>query len=128
MDFSGATDVSAIADLDGAPFTLVNKTLLWERYMGTTGTHNFEGITPGPQLGDGTFSMLLIADNNTGTQQHLYPLVIEGVVPEPIRKRAARSDVGRGAYFTAPPCSMARNTVSAMSSWPAGEAWVLSFT
>jgi len=82
VDFSGATDVSGIADLDDTPFAPVTKTLLWERNMGSTATHNFEGITLGPQLGEESFSIILIADNGTGSQQHLYPLLIHGI-PEP---------------------------------------------
>ena len=82
VDFAGATDISAVPDLDDFAFTPVGKTLLWERNMGSTGTHNFEGITLGPPLDEDSFSVLLIADNASGSQQHLYPLLIHGV-PEP---------------------------------------------
>ena len=50
MDFTGATDVSGIADLDGASFTPVTKTLLWAKNLGRVSTRNFEGITLGPAL------------------------------------------------------------------------------
>ena len=83
INFAGATDVSGIDDLDDGDFTFVNKSLLWERHMGNTGTHNFEGIALGPSLGDERFSVLLIADNGSGSQQHLYPLILTGMIPEP---------------------------------------------
>ena len=81
VDFSSATDTSNIPDLDEATFTLTGKTLLWEADMGTEGTHNFEGIGLGPQLSDGTYSLLLIADNNSGSSQHLYAVTVQ--IPEP---------------------------------------------
>lgn len=88
VNFAGATDVSGIADLDGAVYTRVTKTLLWEKNMGSVMTRNFEGIALGaalPALGSNSYSVLLVADNGSGTQQHLYALVINGVVaPSPI--------------------------------------------
>jgi hypothetical protein len=83
VDFSSATDTSAIDDLDDGGFSLTDKTLLWEADMGAQSTHNFEGVALGPQLDSDSFSLLLIADNNSGSQQHLYPLVLNGVIPEP---------------------------------------------
>jgi hypothetical protein len=82
VDFSGATDVSGIADLDGATFTPVTKTLLWDKNLGSISTRNFEGIALGPALpmiGPASHSVLLIADNGGGTQQHLHALVVHGV-------------------------------------------------
>jgi hypothetical protein len=88
VNFTGATDVSAIADLDGATYTPVSKTLLWEKNMGSITTRNFEGIALGPALpllGSNSYSVLLVADNGGGTQQHLYALIVNGVVaPSPI--------------------------------------------
>jgi hypothetical protein len=81
VDFSQATDTSAIADLDGASFTLTSKTLLWDADMGTQSTRNFEGIALGPQLDEDTYSLVLIADNGTGSTQHLYALTLH--IPEP---------------------------------------------
>jgi hypothetical protein len=83
VDFSQATETSAIDDLDDGGFSLTGKTLLWEADMGTKSTHNFEGLALGPQLDSDSFSLLLIADNNSGSEQHLYPVVLNGVVPEP---------------------------------------------
>ena len=88
VNFTGATDVSGISDLDGAAFTPVTKTLLWEKNMGSISTRNFEGIALGPALpliGGTSYSVLLVADNGSGTQRHLYALIANGVVaPSPI--------------------------------------------
>ncbi len=88
VNFAGATDVSGISDLDGASYTPVNKTLLWETNMGSISTRNFEGIALGtalPQVGSNSYSVLLVADNGGGTNQHLYALVVNGVVaPSPL--------------------------------------------
>lgn len=88
IDFTGATNTSALADLDGVPCTPVTKTLLWEKNMGSVATRNFEGITLGPALpgvGSNSHSVLLIADNGGGTQQHLYALIANGVAaPTPM--------------------------------------------
>ena len=86
VDFTGATDVSGIADLDGVTFTPVTKTLLWEKNQGSVSTRNFEGIALGPALsliGSSSYSVLLVADNGGGTQQHLYALIVNGVVAPP---------------------------------------------
>lgn len=82
VDFSGATDVSAIPNLDAGGFTPVSKTLLWERNMGSVSSRNFEGIALGPPLpliGLTSHSVLLIADNGGGTNQHLCALVLHGL-------------------------------------------------
>jgi hypothetical protein len=88
VNFTGATDVSGIADLDGGVYTPVTKTLLWEKNMGSVQTRNFEGIALGPALpalGSNSYSVLLVADNGGGTQQHLYALIVNGVVaPSPL--------------------------------------------
>jgi hypothetical protein len=83
VDFTGATDVREIDDLDDGGFTPVTKTLLWEQDMGSTSTHNFEGLALARMGTANRYSVVLIADNNSGTQQHLYPLIVESVVPEP---------------------------------------------
>ena len=88
VNFAGATDVSGLADLDGAVYTRVTKTLLWEKNMGSISTRNFEGIALGaalPAIGRSSYSVLLVADNGSGMNQHLYALVINGLVaPAPI--------------------------------------------
>ena len=88
VDFTGATDVSGVADLDEATFTPVTKTLLWEKNFGSVSTRNFEGLALGPALtliSSTSFSVLLVADNGGDTQQHLYGLIVNGVAaPAPI--------------------------------------------
>lgn len=79
VDFAGASDVSALTGLDGASFTPVGKTLLWER-GGTF--ENFEGLALGPELDAGDRSLLLVSDDGGGALQSLYPLRIQ-YAPEP---------------------------------------------
>ncbi|MBP7825599.1 MAG: esterase-like activity of phytase family protein [Verrucomicrobia bacterium] len=82
VDFTGATDVSAIPNLDAGGFQPVGKRLLWERNMGIIPSRNFEGLALGsalPQLGPTSHSVLLIADNGGGTNQHLYALILHGL-------------------------------------------------
>lgn len=72
VDFTGATDTSALPALNGGGFTVVGKALLW------TGTspHNFEGVGLGPALTNGDRTLLLVSDNGGGLGQALYPLVL----------------------------------------------------
>ena len=62
--------------------------MLWEKNFGSITTRNFEGLTLGPALpliSSSSFSVLLVADNGNGTQQHLYALIVNGVAaPAPI--------------------------------------------
>ncbi len=79
LDFSGATDVSAIPSLSEGGFTPVAKTLLWQRFYRFA---NFEGITLGPQLDPTSYSLVLISDDGGGTlaqQQRSVALVLTGV-------------------------------------------------
>ncbi len=77
VDVAAASDVSALPSIDAGGFTPLAKTLLWE---GVFGSSNFEGMTYGPSLADGSTSLLLISDNGGGLSQDLYAL---SVVPEP---------------------------------------------
>lgn len=77
VDVTTASDVSAVPSLTGGGFTPLAKTLLWQ---GVFGSSNFEGMTFGPTLADGSTSLLLVSDNGGGLAQNLYPL---SVVPEP---------------------------------------------
>jgi hypothetical protein len=54
--------------------------LLWE---GNFANLNFEGITLGPPLDNGDYSLILVSDNGGGLGQSLYALRITGVIPEP---------------------------------------------
>jgi len=79
VDFAGASDTSALSSLAGDGYTAVTKALLWS----ATGVGaNFEGLALGPALDDGSASLLLVADDNGGTSQALYPLHV-AFVPEP---------------------------------------------
>jgi len=80
VDFTGATDVSALAGLQGQVYTPVGKALLWESYFLLD---NFEGMTLGPELSSGDHSLLLISDNGSGLNQSLHALTLSGPVPEP---------------------------------------------
>jgi hypothetical protein len=62
--FEGATDTSRMQALSGVNLTPVHKTPLYQRLTGFT---NYEGICAGPLLADGSRSLLLVADNGSGT-------------------------------------------------------------
>ena len=71
--FEGATDVSKAPSLAQAKFVAAKKTLLFEQLTGFT---NFEGLTLGPPLADGSHSLVVIADSNSGSTHTLLPLKI----------------------------------------------------
>jgi hypothetical protein len=78
VDVAAASDVSGLASIAADGFTPLSKTLLWEKAFPLT---NFEGMTFGPTLADGSTSLLLVSDDAGGLNtQSLYPLI---VVPEP---------------------------------------------
>lgn len=64
IDFTGATDVAGIASLTDGGFAAVTKSLLWQAYFAFT---NLEGITLGPQQSDGSYSLLMVSDDGSGT-------------------------------------------------------------
>lgn len=77
IDFTAASDVSALAALDGASYTPVSKTLLWERTVLLT---NFEGMALGPTLNDGSQSLVLVSDNGSGLASALFALKVRPLV------------------------------------------------
>jgi hypothetical protein len=79
LDFTGSTDVTSFSSLNAGGFTSVGKTLLWQGDFAST---NFEGMTLGPELDNGAYSLLLISDNGGGARQDLYSFTLQGV-PEP---------------------------------------------
>ncbi|MFZ4717318.1 MAG: esterase-like activity of phytase family protein [Chthoniobacterales bacterium] len=81
LDFTGSTDVTNFSSLNAGGFTAVSKTLLWQGDFALT---NFEGMTLGPELDNGAYSLLLISDNGSDVRmgQDLYSLTLQGV-PEP---------------------------------------------
>lgn len=89
VDFTGASDVADLSSLaSGSGFTAVGKTLLWQ---GDTGFSNFEGITLGPRLSDGSYALLLVSDDGIGAmaqRQDSFSLILSGVTapaPTPIQ-------------------------------------------
>jgi len=79
IDFTGASDVATVPSLSDGGFTAVGKTLLWQ---GNTAFNNFEGITLGPKRSDGSYSLLLVSDNGSGTlgqRQTSFSLILNGV-------------------------------------------------
>jgi hypothetical protein len=77
IDFSGATDVSAITSLNGASYTRVTKTQLWSGNFSTT--YNFEGLCLGPRLVGDALSLLTIADGDGDQDNALYALKLSGL-------------------------------------------------
>lgn len=80
-DWKGATDVSKgdlARGLEGRAFRPVKKSLLADLVF-PLGNSNFEGIALGPRLANGERSLILIADNHSGTQQALYALRLGGI-------------------------------------------------
>lgn len=73
IDFTGATDVSAVPSLASATYTPVRKTLLWQRMFPNV---NFEGAALGPALADGAHSLVLISDDGHHLRQALYALTV----------------------------------------------------
>lgn len=77
VDFSAATDVSALPDLSSASYTPVSKLLLWERL----GAVNFEGISLGPTSTNEVQSLVLVSDDGGGLSQSLYALTLLANAP-----------------------------------------------
>lgn len=76
LDLEGATDVSDLTEgLKGREFTPVRKTLLWQKSFGLEAPNNFEGMALGPRLADGSWSLVLISDDEKGMlEQSLFAL------------------------------------------------------
>ncbi len=80
VDPAGATDVSREplrSGLAGKSYVPARKALLWQENWGLTNS-NFEGMTLGPTLPDGSRLLVLIADNNAGTSQALFTIRLTG--------------------------------------------------
>ncbi len=77
VDYSAATDVSSLPALDGAGYTPVTKTLLWERNVIVT---NFEGMALGPTLADGSRSLILVSDNGSSLASAMFALKVRPLV------------------------------------------------
>jgi len=77
VELTGATEVSSIMSLSGATYDLTTKSLLWQ---GDFALDNFEGLTLGPQLDNGSFSLLMISDGDDQPQESLYSLTLDGTI------------------------------------------------
>lgn len=67
---AGATDVSVApfnAGLIGQTFTPVGKSLLWSGPIDASFGQNMEGLTLGPQLANGDWSLIGVVDNGDGS-------------------------------------------------------------
>lgn len=81
VEIDGATDIADRDSLkDAEDVVLVKKHLLFEQL---SGANNFEGMTIGPKLADGSFSVLLVADNGGGSTHHFMPLRLRIEEPKP---------------------------------------------
>lgn len=79
VGLSGATDVNALPSLADGGFTPVSKILLWQ---GMSGFNNFEGLTLGPALSDGSYGLVLVSDDGNGQlgqRQTTMTLILAGV-------------------------------------------------
>mgnify|MGYP001016937968 CR=1 FL=1 len=87
-DISKATDITGYAGLIDQTYTPASKTLLWQKRFGFSDFNNYEGMCLGPKLKDGSYSILMISDDNSSSlfNQSLYSLKVAGatvVAPEP---------------------------------------------
>ncbi|WP_345224618.1 esterase-like activity of phytase family protein [Hymenobacter koreensis] len=81
IDLAGATDVANLNALQGATYTAVTKRLVLD--VATTGVpriDNLEGMTFGPKLANGRYSLVLVSDDNFSNAQTTQFLVFE-VIP-----------------------------------------------
>jgi len=76
INTTGATNLNG-GSIAGA--TLVTKTLYWETFLPAGQNNQFEGLTLGPQLSNGDWSIILCADNSGGTSQTFYTLRASGM-------------------------------------------------
>lgn len=77
LDFAGASPVLGVASLSppSAPFTPVSKRLLWSGDLS-----NLEGLTLGPRLSDGSYTLIgVVDDNNASTFETLCSWQLTGV-------------------------------------------------
>lgn len=90
VDFNGATDISKTESLkDTKDVVPVKKHLLFEKL---TGALNYEGMALGPRLADGSYSVILVADNGGGTTHHFMPLRLRLDAPEKETKSQSGDD------------------------------------
>ncbi|WP_428307872.1 esterase-like activity of phytase family protein [Lacipirellula sp.] len=84
VDVAGATDVS-VAPLDtgltGKSFTAVGKSLLWSGAVDAASGQNMEGLTLGPRLPNGDWSLIGVVDNGDGASGNTLVAFTAHLVP-----------------------------------------------
>lgn len=75
IDFTGATDITAMPALTNAAYTAVGKTCLFNYDVGWA---NYEGMCLGPGLDDGSCSLVLVGDGGNCTKM-LMSLKLSGL-------------------------------------------------
>jgi hypothetical protein len=106
IDTTGATNLNGGA-ISGA--TLVKKTLMWETFLASGGNNQFEGISLGPQLSNGDWSIIMVADNSGGTSNTFYTLRASGVnVPASVWNTNANGSWSAGGNWigSGAPCGI----------------------
>jgi hypothetical protein len=78
VDFVGATDVAAMTSLNGATYTPIRKTRLYDQ---NTILANYEGLCLGPQQDDGSDCLVMISDGDDFAVEFLCTLKLFGLVP-----------------------------------------------
>ncbi|RAK68318.1 esterase-like activity of phytase family protein [Hymenobacter edaphi] len=70
IDLAAATDVAGLTALTGTNYTPVTKRLVLDLgTIGLTRVDNLEGMTFGPKLANGNYSLIMVSDNNFGATQ-----------------------------------------------------------
>ncbi len=70
IDLTNATNVASVNALVGATYTPVTKTLLYDlASAGVQRVDNLEGMTLGPKLANGNYSLVMVSDDNFGAAQ-----------------------------------------------------------
>ena len=88
VDPTGATDISGFSGLTGQSFTAVQKSAspLWSNTTGafSGGIGNLEGLTLGPQLANGNWTLLGVVDDGDPISDNaLVSFELVGPIPEP---------------------------------------------
>ncbi|BBO30969.1 esterase-like activity of phytase family protein [Lacipirellula parvula] len=84
VDFTGVTDVSVApydAGLSGKSFTAVGKSLLWSGAIDAGLGQNMEGLTLGPRLPNGDWSLIGVVDNGDGSSGNTLVAFTAHLVP-----------------------------------------------
>ncbi|RIV25388.1 esterase-like activity of phytase family protein [Fibrisoma montanum] len=70
IDLTNATNIANVNGLQGANYTPATKTLLYDvATSGVSRIDNLEGMTLGPKLPNGNYSLVMVSDDNFGAAQ-----------------------------------------------------------